>query len=164
MKAGMHVYSATRWIHFPLDRSQPCRSSRVVQDLSFANKSRLLRTFIKHPESMSKKNVTQINIYVCIYLSPSWEHISCVWSFIWTYVNSPHQRLFWANLGWNWSCGSKEQDIWISFTYFRYYLPLETGVVLRFKVTWASHSIAGRPHQPPLEVSGPILSTEWDCI
>lgn len=31
---------------------------------------------------------------------------------------------------------------------------------IRFKVAWTSHSIAGRPHQPPLDVSGPILSTE----
>ena len=52
-----------------------------------------------------------------------------MWSFIWTNLNSLHQRMLCAKFGWNWPSGSGE--VWGFFvnvsSLFRNYLPLEKG-------------------------------------
>ena len=48
--------------------------------------------------------------------------------FIWTNLNTLHPRMHCAKFGWNWPCGSKEEDFFNFvnvFSLFRNYLPLE---------------------------------------
>ena len=53
--------------------------------------------------------------------------------FIWTNLNPLYPRMLCVKFGWNWSCGSGEEDCLTSSMYFRYilnYRPLEKGGAL----------------------------------
>ena len=41
-----------------------------------------------------------------------------VWPFIWTNLNCLHSRMFCSKFGWNWHCGSGEEDNYILSKYF----------------------------------------------
>ena len=54
-------------------------------------------------------------------------------SFIWTNLNPLHPRMLCAKFGWNWPCGSGEEDFLISSMYFLITtLHLEKGRALHF--------------------------------
>ena len=42
--------------------------------------------------------------------------------FIWRILNSPHQRMLCAKIGWNWRSGSGEENFWISSMYLHYFV------------------------------------------
>ena len=64
-----------------------------------------------------------------VIISP-WKRVGL---FIWTKLNSLHQRMHCAKFGWNWPSGSGEEDFFNFVNVFlllRYYLPLEKGRAL----------------------------------
>ena len=58
------------------------------------------------------------SMYFCYFviISP-WKRVG---PFIWTKLNPLHPRILCAKFGWNWPCGSGEEDFLISSIYFRY--------------------------------------------
>ena len=53
-----------------------------------------------------------------VIISP-WKRVG---PFIWINLNPLHPRMLCAKFGWNWPCGSREEDFLISSMYFRYFV------------------------------------------
>ena len=62
-----------------------------------------------------------------------------MWVLIWIILNPLYPRMLCVNFGWNWPSSSEERilNIFKIILLFRYYIPLEKGVVLHLnKLTW----------------------------
>ena len=63
-------------------------------------------------------NFSSMYFHYFIIISP-WKRAG---PFIWTNLNPLHPRMLWAKFGWNWPCGSGEEDFLISSMYFHYFV------------------------------------------